>query len=342
VRFSSFEVDFELRELRKNGLRVPLQHKPFRILELLLKQPGSLVTRAELARVLWPHLPLSFEHSLNTAMNALRQVLEDSPRESRFIETRSGLGYRFIGEIEEADEALGPRATAYVRAESGDAHQDCLKGRYFLNKVTCESLQRAIGYFQSALEQDAACAPAWAGLADAYSRLALTGTVAAADVCHKARESAREAVQADANLAAAHVSIGFARMVFDGDWTGAETDLARAIGLDEDLADGHRVRGLLLSTSAKHEGAREEARLAQAAWSWRGFCTSRETTTGPSRNVGTCCPLSPVFGPRSVFSGWPARNWGCMRRRSPKSKMRACVPTGILRRFARWGACAHR
>jgi DNA-binding winged helix-turn-helix (wHTH) protein len=264
VRFSSFEVDFELRELRKNGLRVPLQHKPFRILELLLKQPGSLVTRAELARVLWPHLPLSFEHSLNTAMNALRQVLEDSPRESRFIETRSGLGYRFIGEIEEADEALGPRATAYVRAESGDAHQDCLKGRYFLNKVTGESLQRAIGYFQSALEQDAACAPAWAGLADAYSRLALTGTVAAADVCHKARESAREAVQADANLAAAHVSIGFARMVFDGDWTGAETDLARAIGLDEDLADGHRVRGLLLSTSAKHEGAREEARLAQA------------------------------------------------------------------------------
>ncbi len=264
MRFASFEVDFELRELRKNGRRVPLQHKPFRILELLLKQPGALVTRAELARVLWPHLPLSFERSLNTAMNALRQVLDDSPRGSRFIETRSGLGYRFIGEVEEAEEAVSARAPAYVGSETGDAYQDCLKGRYFLNKVTGDSLQRAIGCFQSALSQDAGCAPAWAGLADAYSRLALTGTVAASDVCHKARESAQEALIADQNLAAAHVSLGFARMVFDGDWKGAETDLVRAISLDEDLADARRARGLLLSASAKHGEAAEEARRAQA------------------------------------------------------------------------------
>src|SRR5271167_3215004 len=155
MRFGLFEVDFDLRELRKNGVRVPLQHKPFRILELLLKQPGSLVTRAELAKDLWPHLPLSFERSLNTAMNALRQVLDDSPRESRFIETRSGLGYRFVGDVEGAGEAMGARVTAHLRVESGDAHQDCLKGRYFLNKVTGESLQRAIGCFQSALDQDA-------------------------------------------------------------------------------------------------------------------------------------------------------------------------------------------
>ncbi|MGA7412003.1 MAG: winged helix-turn-helix domain-containing protein, partial [Bryobacteraceae bacterium] len=264
VRFDSFEVSFELRELRKNGVRVPLQHKPFRILELLLKQPGALVTRTELAKDLWPHLPFSFERSLNTAVNALRQVLDDSPRESRYIETRSGLGYRFIGEVEVAGEPLVSRAAAYVRAVSGDAHQDCLKGRYFLDKMIGDSLQRAIGCFQSALEQDAECAPAWAGLGDAYSRLALTGTVAAADVCHKARESAREAVNADATLAAAHVSLGSVRMVFDGDWKGAEKDLTQAIGLDENLADAHRARALLLSATGIHEGALEEARRAQA------------------------------------------------------------------------------
>jgi DNA-binding winged helix-turn-helix (wHTH) protein len=263
VRFDSFEVSFELRELRKNGVRVPLQHKPFRILELLLKQPGALVTRTQLAKDLWPHLPFSFERSLNTAVNALRQVLDDSPRESRYIETRSGLGYRFIGELEQPDEPLIRHATAYIHSEGGDANQDCLKGRYFLNKVTGESLQRAIGYFQSALEQDSGCAPAWAGLAEAYSRLALTGTVAASDVCHKARESAREAVHADASLAAAHASLGFARMVFDGDWAGAETDLARAIALDEGHADAHRARALLLSALGKHDEARETARHAQ-------------------------------------------------------------------------------
>ena len=93
-------MNFELRELRKNGVRVPLQHKPFRILELLLMQPGSLVTRAQLAQELWPHLPVSFERSLNTAINSLRQALDDSQRENRYIETRSGLGYRFTAEVE--------------------------------------------------------------------------------------------------------------------------------------------------------------------------------------------------------------------------------------------------
>lgn len=264
ARFAQFEADFELRELRKNGVRVPLQHKPFRILELLLKPPGSLVTRAQLAKELWPHLPVSFERSLNTAMNALRQALDDSPRESRYIETRSGLGYRFVAEVEGAGEAMSPRAVADVRDETSDAYQDCLKGRYFLNKVTGESLQRAIGCFQSALNQDASCAPAWAGLAEAFSRLALTGTVAAADVYHKARESAREAVMADANLAAAHASFGFVRMVFDGDWKGAESDLLRAIELDEELADAHRARAMLLSASGEHERALEEGRRAQA------------------------------------------------------------------------------
>ena len=264
MRFGSFEVNFELREVRKNGVRVPLQHKPFRILELLLKQPGSLVTRKELARELWPHLPLSFERSLNTAMNALRQVLDDSPRESRFIETRSGLGYRFAGEVEDSGEPARARPLADIPLEPGDVYQDCLKGRYFLNKVTGESLQRAIGCFQSALNQDEGCARAWAGLADAYSRLALTGTVAAADVCHKARESAREAVLADANLAAAHVSLGFVRMVFDGDWRSAETDLAKAIALDEDLSDARRAQALLLGASGRQEAALEAVRRAQA------------------------------------------------------------------------------
>jgi DNA-binding winged helix-turn-helix (wHTH) protein len=264
ARFAQYEVNFELRELRKNGVRVPLQHKPFRILELLLKQPGSLVTRTQLAKELWPHLPFSYERSLNTAMNALRQALDDSPRESRYIETRSGLGYRFAAEVEGAGESIVRRVVADGQDESSDAYQDCLKGRYFLNKVTGESLQRAIGCFQSALNQDASCAPAWAGLADSFSRLALTGTVAAADVCHKARESAREAVMANTNLAAAHASFGFVRMVFDGDWKGAENDLLRAIDLDEELADAHRARAILLSASGEHERALAEVLRAQA------------------------------------------------------------------------------
>lgn len=101
LRFGAFEIDFEQRELRNRGIRVKLQHKPFRILELLLQRPGVLVTREELARYLWPNVNVSVDRGLNTAVNTLRHVLGDSPRRCRYIETRAGLGYRFIAHTEE-------------------------------------------------------------------------------------------------------------------------------------------------------------------------------------------------------------------------------------------------
>ncbi len=104
LRFGTFEVDLQERELRNRGIRVKLQHKPFRILELLLQRPGVLVTRDQLARHLWPNVNVSVDRGLNTAVNTLRHVLGDSPRRCRYIETRSGLGYRFIAHIEEIED----------------------------------------------------------------------------------------------------------------------------------------------------------------------------------------------------------------------------------------------
>jgi len=100
LRFGVFEVDLKDRELRKRGLRIKLQQKPFQILRLLLETPGDFVPRDHLARYLWPDLHVSFDRSLNTAVNSLRSALGDSSRNPRFIETRSGLGYRFIAPVE--------------------------------------------------------------------------------------------------------------------------------------------------------------------------------------------------------------------------------------------------
>ncbi|MBV9156413.1 MAG: winged helix-turn-helix domain-containing protein [Acidobacteriaceae bacterium] len=104
LRFGSFEVDLQERELYNRGIRIGLQHKPFRILELLLRKRGVLVTREELAQYLWPDLHVSFDRGLNTAVNVLRRTLGDSPTNCRYIETRSGLGYRFIAHVEEIGE----------------------------------------------------------------------------------------------------------------------------------------------------------------------------------------------------------------------------------------------
>src|SRR5580658_1258110 len=99
VRFGTFEVDLESRELRKHGLYVRLEEKPFRILELLLEQPGRVVTRRALREKLWPDTHVGYDQNLNTAVNKLRDLLGDSAQSSRFIETLPRLGYRFIAPV---------------------------------------------------------------------------------------------------------------------------------------------------------------------------------------------------------------------------------------------------
>jgi TolB-like protein len=100
VRFGTFEVDFESRELRKRGLRVRLEEKPFQILELLLERPGGVVTRQTLREKLWPDTHVGYEQSLNTAVNKLRELLGDSSQSPRFVETLPRVGYRFIASVD--------------------------------------------------------------------------------------------------------------------------------------------------------------------------------------------------------------------------------------------------
>jgi TolB-like protein/tetratricopeptide (TPR) repeat protein len=99
VRFGTFEVDLESHELRKHGMLVRLEEKPFRILQLLLEQAGRVVTRRALREKLWPDTHVGYDQNLNTAVNKLRELLGDSAQSSRFIETLPRLGYRFIAPV---------------------------------------------------------------------------------------------------------------------------------------------------------------------------------------------------------------------------------------------------
>src|SRR5580704_15092945 len=107
IRFAVFEVDLESGELRKHGIRIKLQQKPFQILALLLERPGELVTREELQRQLWPSdVFVDFESGLNNAVKKLRAALGDSAETPRFIETVARHGYRFLVTPQPADRTL--------------------------------------------------------------------------------------------------------------------------------------------------------------------------------------------------------------------------------------------
>jgi len=101
IRFGIFEVDLRAGELRKKGIRIKLQGRPFFLLLTLLKRRGELVTREELRRTLWPEDTfIDVDHSLGTGINKLREILGDSATSPRFIETLPRRGYRFIAPIE--------------------------------------------------------------------------------------------------------------------------------------------------------------------------------------------------------------------------------------------------
>lgn len=97
IRFAEFEAHLGSQELFRNGIKVPLQEKPFLILAALLQFPDQLITRQQLALRAWPDSHVEIDLCLNTAVKKLRKALNDSADHPRFIETVGKLGYRFIG-----------------------------------------------------------------------------------------------------------------------------------------------------------------------------------------------------------------------------------------------------
>jgi len=110
ARFGVFEADLASGELRKNGLRVHLPSQPFQILAHLLQHPGEVVTREQLRDALWPgDTHVDFDRCLNTAINRLRETLNDSADNPCFIQTLPRRGYRFVAPVQ-ACEVPGPEA----------------------------------------------------------------------------------------------------------------------------------------------------------------------------------------------------------------------------------------
>jgi TolB-like protein/DNA-binding winged helix-turn-helix (wHTH) protein/Tfp pilus assembly protein PilF len=100
-RFGDFEFDSRARQVRKRGHTIRLHGQPLEILGLLLERPAEVVLREELRAKLWPEDTfVDFEHSLNAAVNKLREALGDDASNPRFIETVPRRGYRFIAQVE--------------------------------------------------------------------------------------------------------------------------------------------------------------------------------------------------------------------------------------------------
>src|SRR5712664_2982137 len=120
VRFGVFEANLQTGELRKNGVKVPLQGQPFQVCAILLEHSGKLVSREELRRQVWPEDTfVDFDHALNTAITKIRIALGDEADNPRFVETLPRRGYRFIAPVDKPiveTHTAGPDGAAIVAA----------------------------------------------------------------------------------------------------------------------------------------------------------------------------------------------------------------------------------
>ncbi|MCU1306328.1 MAG: hypothetical protein JWN45_1023, partial [Acidobacteriaceae bacterium] len=113
--------DLDSHELRKQGRRAPLQDQPFAVLAMLLERAGNVVTRDELRERLWPaDTFVDFDHSLNTAVNKIREVLGDSATNPRFVETLARRGYRFLGDVQWQAQAVVVPSKREISSEIGN------------------------------------------------------------------------------------------------------------------------------------------------------------------------------------------------------------------------------
>src|SRR5204862_6635697 len=97
LRFDSFELDTGSGELRRHGDRIKLPPQPFRVLELLVRRGGEVLTRADIRERIWcDETFVDFEQGLNFCIRQIREALGDTAVAPRFIETLPRRGYRFL------------------------------------------------------------------------------------------------------------------------------------------------------------------------------------------------------------------------------------------------------
>jgi len=118
-QFGDFQLDCGRFELFRNGHSLRIERKPMELLILLVSRRGQLVPRTEIAQRLWSsEVFVDTEHGINTAIRKLRHLLHDDPDDPEFIQTVTGMGYRFIAPITAGEaksaEAASPGAPAPV------------------------------------------------------------------------------------------------------------------------------------------------------------------------------------------------------------------------------------
>ena len=145
-----------------------------------------------------------------------------------------------------------------------EAYQLYLQGRYYWSKRTSEGIKSGIHYFLQAIAIDPNYALAFAGLADCYIMAGFYDHLPPADAFPEAKKAALEALELDAALAEAHISLAAIRTFYEWDWFDAERDFKQGIRLNHNSVKAHHWYACSLTSQGRFEEGFGEMKLAQA------------------------------------------------------------------------------
>lgn len=138
-----------------------------------------------------------------------------------------------------------------------------LRGIYFYEQRTPDTLDRALKCFQQAIDQDPGYAPAYAGLAQTYNLIREYSMMPEAEAYPKAKAAAQRAIALDPQLSEAHASLGFVEFFWDWNASAAERDFQTAIALDPNSALAHHWYASMLTHEARYKESLAQLDLAQ-------------------------------------------------------------------------------
>ena len=137
--------------------------------------------------------------------------------------------------------------------EDAEAYRLYLKGEYLSNKFTPEGINTAIEYFTQAIARDPSYATAYASLAKSYGVMGINGWLPPKEAFPKAKAAATKALEIDGQLAEGHAALGATKMFYEWDWSAAEREFQRAIDLNPDYPDPHRLYSYLLTATGRFD-----------------------------------------------------------------------------------------
>jgi TolB-like protein/Flp pilus assembly protein TadD len=158
-----------------------------------------------------------------------------------------------------------------VQAEVGEkkheidpvAHELYLRGVYLRQHPSLADVEKAISYFNRALDRDPLYAEAYAGLSASYAMESINAWTPASEVYPKARAAVLRAIELDPNLPDAHVTLATLDFFYERNLPAAEQEFRRAIELNSNSDRAHHLYGILLLCSRRFDEARVQYNLAK-------------------------------------------------------------------------------